>query len=129
MRHLRKTGQLLGINQLFALRAKKQMHNKEPLRGAGFQGWGIHQLQEQCSHYTALHGVKHLKDGCTLNKPHPLCRTVKKFIFGTTWRKGGDKVQVKIPSSTNFNPSPTDMLETVPSPEKSSLLPDSPGLL
>lgn len=42
----------------------------------------------------------------------------KKLIFRPRWREGEDKVQVKIPSLTNFNPSPKDMLGTVSAEEK-----------
>lgn len=45
---------------------------------------------------------------------------IKKIIFRTSWREGEDKVQVKIPSLTNFNPSPKDMLGTVSPEEQTS---------
>lgn len=65
-------------------------------------------------------GVKHLEDA-GLQKV-----LIKKIILRTSWREGDDKVQVKIPSLTNFNPSPTDVLDQKEKPPKSSLLLDTP---
>lgn len=59
-------------------------------------------------------GVKHLEDAGLQEV------LIKKTILRTSWRERENKGQVKIPSSTNFNPSPKDMLGIVSPKEKTS---------